>query len=232
MQKFWMVLMAGCCLSACAPAPVVEGGREGEKAGNQPIYDQQSSVKPGEVLFHQYSYWHREGARILVANRQPFAQGAIFINKGEVLFPASVEAEAWLCSERETYVDPLEGFIARSCFQDRDGDGDLDRVAVAPESRWIHLELSPALAYQKDDIIMPHPGGFRHELAYDGFSQGSLHLSYREYHGDTLRKPVYTQQVSYDITAFPAEIDFRSVRLQILSAGNQTLVYRVLSGFQ
>ncbi|MFT5644441.1 MAG: hypothetical protein ACI83P_001997 [Janthinobacterium sp.] len=62
------------------------------------------------------------------------------------------------------------------------------------------------------------------------FSGNILRLSFREYINDMAR-PSYFQDVTYDIPSFPTEITFKTVKLQVLSAGNNGIRYKILSGF-
>lgn len=72
--------------------------------------------------------------------------------------------------------------------------------------------------------------GFKYELLYQGFSRNTLKLVYREFNND-LARPAFFQDASYDVEKFPITVTFRTVRIEILSADNNQLVYKVLSGF-
>jgi len=65
---------------------------------------------------------------------------------------------------------------------------------------------------------------------YEGVSNKSLRLAYREYIND-LARPAFFQSVNYDIASLPETIAFRSVRVEVISANNEAIEYRVLSGF-
>ncbi|MFO1417149.1 MAG: hypothetical protein U1E83_00625 [Methylotetracoccus sp.] len=217
--------------TGCSPLPIVDRSSFTDKAGNEPHFGERSEAPLGGLMYSQFSYLLRSGARITEANRQPFGLGGLFISRGEVVFPSSLGGASVYCSDKRVYSDPIAGFLSKACFSDRDGDRRFDTVQVAPESTWIQRPLSPTLPYATMDVPVAERGAFKFELAYDGYSGQSLHLSYREFRGKSLERPVYTQQAKYDVARFPADIVFRSVKLQILDADNMRIVYRVLSGF-
>jgi hypothetical protein len=201
-------------------------------ADTRPHVGEQAVAPVGGLVFTEYSYWHRSGARIVEANRQPFGLGGLFIGKGEVVFPARLGKVEAYCSDKRIYSDPIAGFVSKACFSDTNRDGVFDTVQVAPEqSNWVERPLSPALRYMKMDIPMPHRGSFKYEIAYDGYSDRTLHLSYREFKGKSLDRPAYTQQAKYEIAGFPAVITFRNVKIEVAQANNEQMSYKVLRGF-
>lgn len=227
-----LILVAGLVLVACAPAPIIDRSNYADIAGSEPRFGQQSEASAGGLMFSQYSYWHRTGARITAANRQPFGLGGLFVSQNETVYPSSLDGLPAYCSDRRLYSDPIAGFVSRACFSDRNDDGVFDAVRVAPEeSKWIERPLSPPLPYTKLDIPVAHQGAFKHEIAYAGYSNESLQLSYREFGGEDLSRPLYTERVSYQVRGFPAEIRFRSVRIQVWYADNGGIRYTILSGF-
>ncbi|MBM4201906.1 MAG: hypothetical protein FJ189_11550 [Gammaproteobacteria bacterium] len=226
------ILLGALLLPACAPLPVADLSTVSDAAGSQPLIAQQASTPLGGLMFTEYSYWHRSGARILDANRQPFGLGGLFIGKGEVVFPARLGKASVFCSDKRIYSDPIAGFVSKACFEDVNQDGVFESVQVAPEqSNWIEQPLSTPLRYAQMDIPVPHCGSFKYELAYDGYADRTLHLSYREFRGKSLDRPSYTQQARYEIANFPATIVFRNVKIDVARADNASIVYTVRSGF-
>lgn len=219
-------------LSGCAPLPIADLSQVSDAAGSQPLVGQPAHTPLGGLMYTEYSYWHRSGARILDASRQPFGLGGLFIGKGEVVFPARLGKAEVYCSDKKIYSDPIAGFVSKACFTDTGQDGVFDSVQVAPEqSTWVERALSTPLRYSKMDIPVPHRGSFKYELAYDGYADHTLHLSYREYRGKSLDRPSYTQQAKYDIGSFPTSVVFRNVKIEVTQANNQEIIYTVRSGF-
>ena len=218
-------------LAACAPLPIVDQSRFADHAGNEPSFGQQAEVPTGGLMFSQYSYWHRSGARITQSSRQPFGLGGLFVSQGEAVYPAKLDNKPVYCSEKRIYSDPIAGFLSRACFSDANTDRLFETVQIAPETTWITRPLSPALPYKKMDLPMPHRGAFKYDIAYDGYSNQTLHLSYREFKGKSLDRPVYTQQVKYDVRKFPDIVVFRNVKIEVLDADNDRIVYKIIRGF-
>ena len=225
-------LLAALALPACAPLSVTDLSNVRDAAGAAPPIGQQARTALGGLVYTEYSYWHRTGARILDANRQPFGLGGLFIGKGEAVFPARLGKASVYCSDKRVYSDPIAGFVSKACFSDADRDGLFETVQVAPEqSNWIEQPLSTPLRYAQMDIPVPHRGSFKYELAYDGYADRTLHLSYREFKGKSLDRPAYTQQAKYDLAGFPATIVFRNLKIDVQQANNEEIVYTVRRGF-
>lgn len=218
-------------LAACAPLPIVDQSSFNDRVGHEPELGQQSKATTGGLMFSQYSYWNRSGARITESNRQAFGLGGLFISQGEIVYPASLDGKPVFCSDKRVYTDPIAGFLSKACFADSNKDGLFDMVQVAPENTWIARPLSPLLPYKKMDIPAPHRGSYKYEIAYDGYSNQTLHLSYREYRGKSLERPSYTQQVKYEVKVFPDILVFRNVNIEILNANNEEIQYKMIRGF-
>lgn len=71
------------------------------------------------------------------------------------------------------------------------------------------------------------------ELLYQGVGGGVLRLTYREFTGDDLARPAFTQEVTYDVTPnAQTEILFKGAHITILSAGNTAVRYHVDTPFK
>lgn len=71
---------------------------------------------------------------------------------------------------------------------------------------------------------------WRKELIYNGRSGDTIRVIYREYTSGDLARPAFTQELQYDLSQ-QMEIGFREVRLQVESATNTVIRYRVLQPF-
>ncbi|KQW79744.1 hypothetical protein [Brevundimonas sp. Root1279] len=67
------------------------------------------------------------------------------------------------------------------------------------------------------------------QLAFTGISRGVVSLEYREFSGDMAR-PAFTQVATYDL-ADGTTIGFRGARIEVLSADNTEIRYRILRTF-
>ncbi|MDF9393734.1 MULTISPECIES: hypothetical protein [Methylococcus] len=223
-----LVAMAGV---ACAPAPVVDKSNFSDVSGLEPPLGQQAQAPAGGRMFAVFNYWHRKGAVFIDSSRQVVGEGAVFVDAGDAVFPATLQNDPVYCSDKLMYIDPLIGAYKTVCFSDETGDGLFDHVLVAPESSWIKQPLSPRLLYKTQDIVVPHGGAFRYELIYQGFANNTLSLRFLEYKGRDFDRPMVTLDMSYAVDTFPTTITFRNLKAEVLAADNHKIVYRILSGF-
>lgn len=91
-------------------------------------------------------------------------------------------------------------------------------------------KITPANPRHKvGKIIDKQQPNFRQELIYGGRIGSQIKLTYREFSGDLIR-PGFTQEAQYDL-AEGQTVGFKGVRIQVISATNTTLIYRVLKSF-
>lgn len=137
------------------------------------------------------------------------------------------------CSERHTATKMtlLSGSVYSSavCFRIQNGvlvPFFFKRFPQPPPSR---------LTYERiEEVGESAVGGEgRFELLYQGAGGGILRLTYREFTGEDLARPAFTQEVSYDLTANgPTEIRFKGALIQVEEASNTALRYSVLTPFK
>ena len=91
-------------------------------------------------------------------------------------------------------------------------------------------QITPASPrFRAGKIVDRQRPNFRQELIYGGRVGSQIRLTYREFSGDLLR-PGFTQEAQYDL-ATEQIVGFKGVRVQIVSATNTRLTYRVLKSF-
>lgn len=117
-----------------------------------------------------------------------------------------------------------------ACFTDRDNDSVFDQVKF-----WTNY-FTERGTYEVEapyttQFHVPGKSGFRKELVYQGRGQGTMHLLYREYEAGDLVRPAYTQELTYEVQDGRATVAFREVRVEVLSASNTEVTYRVTSQF-
>lgn len=229
-MKKLILLMVLVMLGGCATVKVTELSSVESKVGSFPKIGEQATTPVGSIIYSQFKYWSKVGYRLKGDFSVNVGLGKVRVSGGDFVIRAEVENQPAFCSEKLAYIDPLSGPFKTACFIDKDGSGTFAKMKVAPGVVWFEYEVAPPLAYEKSELIIPRADSFKYELLYQGTSKGSLKLSYREYMNDFAR-PAFFQDVTYDIESMPATVTFRTVRLEILSANNNQLVYRVLSGF-
>ena len=93
------------------------------------------------------------------------------------------------------------------------------------------IEETPGrqVAHEAVDAIAVSPDNFRQEFIYSGRDTDSLLFTYREFSGDMIR-PAFTQNVTYSVSE-GSVVAFKNLQLDIISAGNTEIEYRILNGF-
>ncbi len=220
-------------VSGCATHQVVETRTPVlEKVGQIPKLDTLNTVPVGGSVFSQFRYWSRTGHRLLApVDVRLSLGGRVVAAKNDFLLKSIADGQPAFCTETRAYVDGLVGPYKPACFLERGGPGVFTHVTAAPSMVWFETKLPDGgVPYESSELAVERPDAFRFELLYQGASNKTLRLAYREFKND-LARPAFFQDVSYDIDTFPMQVSFRSVRIEVLEAGNNGMKYRVLSGF-
>jgi len=216
--------------TGCASVSVTQPSQLTEKVGQLPELNAPATVTVGSTMFSQYRYWSKTGYRLLAPVSVGLALGSIRTDAGDFVVPATAEGAPAYCTEKPAYIDPMVGPLKTACFLDKAGSGSFDIVKAAPGLVWFEKKLEAPIRYEQSELQVPRPDSKKFELLYQGVSAKTVRLSYREYMNDFAR-PAFFQDVSYEISEFPAEVTFRTVRISVLSADNSGIRYKVLSGF-
>jgi hypothetical protein len=216
--------------TGCASVNVTQPSQVTEKVGQLPELNSPANVTVGSTMFSQYRYWSKTGYRLLSPLSIGLALGRIRTEAGDFVVPSVAEGSPAYCTEKLAYLDPIVGPYKTACFLDKNGAGSFDMVKAAPGMVWFDKKLEAPLSYEQSELQVPRPDSKKFELLYQGISAKTLRLSYREYLNDFAR-PAFFQDVSYEITEFPAQVTFRTVRISVLSADNNGIRYEILSGF-
>lgn len=199
------------------------------------------SIGPGEPM---YSERHQEQVSLVasvavlkdafeVNGRYPasIAPGTVLANF--TLTDAGKPDVYMRCSKGHTAIKQtlLSGpvFSAAICFREAQGYlvPHFFRRYKAPGDVRLRYELQEEVA----ETAMRGVGSY--ELLYQGVGGGVLRLTYREYTGDDLARPAFSQDVTYDIAPDgPTEILFKGAHLTILGASNTAIRYRVDTPFK
>jgi hypothetical protein len=229
-MRLLSTLTAALILGGCASIQITERNVVTEKVGQSPPIGTQASTPVGGAVFSQFRYWSKIGYRLDAPVNSPFMLGRVAAMEGDSLVKAVVDGKTAFCTVRRTYVDPVVGPHRTTCFIDAVGTGTFTKIAAAPGVVWLEKDLASPVGYSKSEQISPRSDSFKYELLYQGVSGTTIRLSYREFLDD-LARPAYFQDVSYDIGTLPVTLTFKTVKLEVLSADDNALTYRVLSGF-
>ena len=88
-------------------------------------------------------------------------------------------------------------------------------------------KVNTALEFAEILTPIPKKEYFKQDFIYNGKVGNAIKFTYREY-ADDLARPAFTQDLQYDLTE-SSIIGFKGLRLEILSATNIKIQYKVLS---
>lgn len=233
MRCFALALLVG--LSACASIQVDQGAQPQRRQGQNIAIGETAEASVGSTMLAQYDYM----AVVRAVATAPFSRGimlsSIQVQDRQVFVRTVVggNREAW-CSTTPAYFSMGDNrsvcmFDPTQTGLQPGGAGIFTTGYVAGTLSSITYDVQ--VPYRVEEI--PLRGGFKNELLYQGFDRGVVRVSYREY-SDDLARPAYQQDLSYTLEAggAPTPISFRNARLEVFSAGNNSIRYRVLSGFR
>lgn len=226
MQHALICLLGPVLFAGCATVTVVDAPRIEEATGTLPDREKMVSAAVGEVVFSQYQYWRKTGMRVNGAAIVRIGGGVVQVQNGDFLAKAIVDGKQAYCTEKPSFRMLAGGKTA--CFVDRTGKGYFDQVKVASEVAWWSADLDAPVPYSAGELVVPRSDAKKAELVYQGFSKEVLRLAYREYISDMAR-PAFFQDLTYEVSSFPAEIRFKQVQLRIISAGNSGVEYELIS---
>ena len=186
------------------------------RAGSEPEAKVEAVAGVGEAVYSEFDLEEVATAR-LKADALVDRHGTV-LPKGTVLTTRSVLGAERLCH--------FDGVTTLFCLQDRDDDGYFDRVLIIGGGK-----SRPNIRVPYESGWGPGERGYLRELSYTGAASRVLRLSYREF-VDDFSQPRLSQEATYDLSASgPTRIVFKGAEVEVLSADNAGIRYRVLSGF-
>ena len=98
-----------------------------------------------------------------------------------------------------------------------------------PMIETLSVGIIPIGSIKKTTKTVVSETSFKQELIYNGRLGDGLKFIYREFSGDMAR-PAFTQDIQYDLNASNI-IGFKNVKLEVISATNTVIKYKVISNF-
>lgn len=189
--------------------------------GKFPDLGVRKTVYVGEVMVSEYDYISQDRAILRGGVSGSFWLGRRGVGSGANLVGAMAGGEKVYC------VPP--GMQGMPCLKDSSKDGRFDTALVM---NVYGMAVSPSkidpVPYEVQDQTIQD--GFKYELVYQGVSDKTMRVAYREY-TDNLARPAFHQDLSYNLSDGDTEVRFRNVSMTIESAGNNEVTYVVDSGF-
>lgn len=216
--------------TGCAAPSVREVDVPTKQQGMTPHLGEISTAPVGAVLFNQFDYLLRQSYSLSSGGSIGILLGKVVVSPGDTLKRVELDNQTTYCTDKRAYIDPISGPYSSACFLDTNDDGQFEAVKAKPGLVWNERPVSPPIGYERMQEIVPGDNSYKYELLYQGVSKQTLRLAYREYF-QSLARPAFYQELTYDIDELPTEVTFRGVRIEVLEAGNSGIRYRVLSGF-
>lgn len=170
----------------------------------EPAFEVEAFARPGEAVYATYNY--DQVATLMTI--EDFTNYSGYPRPAGQVYYKMVVGKYCKASGKE-------------CVEDKDKDGDLDKLGRVDEKR-------VDVPYEEGFERFPFDGGFRTELLYLGLAKGVLRMEYREFQDDFAR-PAFTQELTYEIDTFPSTLYFQSLRLELSDAGNHGISYKAFS---
>ncbi|WP_025094557.1 hypothetical protein [Acinetobacter soli] len=85
------------------------------------------------------------------------------------------------------------------------------------------------ITFEKTKITINDTNSFQQTLIYNGKVGNKINIGYREFSGD-LARTAFTNSVEYDLNESKV-IGYKGARLEVISADNQSIKYKVLQNF-
>lgn len=83
--------------------------------------------------------------------------------------------------------------------------------------------------FEKRGVVSEQGLSFQQTLIYSGRVGQKINISYREF-SDNLARPAFNNDVEYDLST-SALIGYKGAQIEVISADNNTITYRVLRNF-
>jgi len=120
------------------------------------------------------------------------------------------------------------------CLTDSDLDGKFESGEINSGEDAKKIYITEPIAYSVKREIEKHYSrlSFEKIILYQGIANGVINISYRELQNNMAR-PAFTQSIQYEINKNgPTQIAFKGARIEVLSADNTSIRYRVLKPFR
>ncbi|WP_027182667.1 hypothetical protein [Desulfovibrio inopinatus] len=227
-----IILFIFLIMFTCSCAPKVAIHPLQHRVGQNVQYNTLAKTSVGDIIFSQYEYYSGQGASLLEGISQGAALGTVNIPPGDILFSSVIGRKEAYCTREKRYIDHLVGPYRIVCLFDETNNGRFDKLWVSPGIVPFTFSIKNPALYKKTEIVSGISSGFKYELIYQGIDKGTLRIFYREFI-DNMARPAYQQDFTYTLEENePTMITFRKTRIQVISADNNTVEYKVLSGFE
>jgi len=182
----------------------------------------------GEPIINRYDYTEVKGIRILENFEDSNLLGSITIKKGDFAQKyIDVETEeTYYCGDFYKLIGNDK--IQKVCFVEEYDEVDDFFIVYKSGNYMGPSSLSNTLSFRKAVQADKQKSYRKMELLYDGIERGMILFTYREFTDASIR-PAFYSQVRYILNKNrPTIITYRSSKIKVYRASNNTITYEVL----
>ena len=219
-------------LSGCS-APVVKGDSlQNQKQLSFPAVGQRSTAAVGTVAVLHSSYQSRILFRLETPVRMTtMLLGRIEVSKDDRLIQSDFDGVTLYCTERNAYVDPIEGPSSRVCFRPG-GAGKFASVKYQSGMAWLSKDLPAEIGYTSMELAdQGQTTPLKRELVFDGSANGTLMFTERIYE-KSLETPSRLKPLMASAASLPAKAILDGMDINVLHADGKTLTFEVIRPWQ
>ncbi|MES2018979.1 MAG: hypothetical protein V4484_21005 [Pseudomonadota bacterium] len=194
----------------------------------------QTTAPPREKMtFPQIGAVSTEGVGdILLTQGASINAGAINIPSDQNIGQFVVRKGKYIASRSNKKVTIFQSVTMRLPGEDADKLGKLFLFAKDNDTKMacVTKEICGELNYSVEKVTQRvEKNYFQQTLIYNGKVGDKITLGYREFKGDWAR-PAFSNEVTYDLSTSKV-LGYKGARLEVISATNTDLTYKVLSDF-
>lgn len=191
------------------------------KIGQIPSVNKTSTIYTGDIVYKNFNYTAISGAKLMKPYHEKLTLAEIVINPENKFYTLKIDDKLIYCSEEKLIKQiGTNDFI---CLRDSNNDFIFDEYSNLYAIVW--NKLSNEAKYKPYDISIK--SGFIYELIYNGISNNTIHLEYREYINDIAR-PSYYQNLQYEFKGETINIRYKDIKIKVYEANNNEIKYEIL----
>jgi len=209
MRKINLLIIMAILMGGCTKLPPEY------KQTKEDLFPKIGTINTIEIGENMFSKTYSIGKKIIVQGNKVHAKDRDFVFNNDKLRITKEKYNA-IC-------------YSWFCAVDTTNDGFLDSWWDAKVDKNI-LPLTEKVAYRLEDIRSP--SYYKKTSLYQGKVNNKIKISYREFSG-TIARPAFTQDVEYQLnTDGTATLGFKGLRIEVLTATNTNITYKVTHDYK
>ena len=225
MKKVISVVVYCLILAGCAARPPTVGDSTVQsKTVSFPKQGQQVHTAVGGLVHLKANYQSKFSFRLVNPFSMGFYLGKIVVSTNDLISQSSLDGAVVFCTGSNTYIDPLTGPHAISCFQSNE-QGKFSSVKAAPGAMWFSKQLPQPIDYAGFEMALNSDGKpLKRELIFDG-GQGQTLLFTEKIYENSVEKANRSKPLMVKIESSPSKVTLDGAEINIISYTNNSLTY-------